>query len=74
MTQCEKVVDYMKRHGSITAREAYWNLGIMRLASRISDLKRQGYLIKSEDIKVTNRDGSESWVSKYSFLERKNNG
>lgn len=74
MTQCEKVIRYIEIHGSITAREAYWNLGIMRLASRISDLKRQGYLIKSEDIKVTNRDGSVSWVSKYSFLERKNNG
>ena len=35
MTQCEKVLEYIKTHGSITAKEAYFNLGIMRLASRI---------------------------------------
>lgn len=70
MTQCEKVLDYMNRHGSITAKQAYTQLGIMRLASRISDLKRQGYLIKSEDIKVKNRDGSHSFVAKYSFLKK----
>lgn len=70
MTQCEKVLEYIKTHGSITAKEAYFNLGIMRLASRISDLKRAGYLIRSEDIQVENRDGSKSWVSKYSFLKK----
>lgn len=67
-TQCEKIIDFMRDHGSITARQAY-HLGIMRLASRITDLKRAGYKIKSEDIKVQNRDGSSSHVAKYSFLE-----
>ena len=70
MTQCEKIIEYMKTHGSITARQAY-HLGIMRLASRISDLRRAGYKIKAEDIKVKNRDGSHSHVAKYSFLEVK---
>lgn len=35
MTQSEKIINYMKTHGSITARQAY-HMGIMRLASRIS--------------------------------------
>lgn len=68
MTQCERIIEYMKTHGSITARQAY-HLGIMRLASRISDLRRAGVKIKSEDVKVKNRDGSHSYISKYSFLE-----
>ena len=65
MTQCELVLNYMEEHGSITAKQAY-NLGIMRLASRISDLKRAGYDIKSDTIKVNCRDGSVSYVSRYS--------
>lgn len=72
-TQCEKILDYMNEHGSITAKQAY-RLGIMRLASRISNLKAAGYKIKSETIKVKNRDGSSSHVAKYSFLEVGNNG
>ena len=68
MTQCEKVLEFMKTHGSITARQAY-HMGIMRLASRISDLRTAGYKIKTEDVKVKNRDGSHSYIAKYSFLE-----
>lgn len=75
ITQCEKVLNYMKDHGSITSRQAY-HLGIMRLASRISELKTAGYKIKSESVKVKNRDGSSTYIAKYSFLknsEVKNN-
>ena len=67
-TQCEKILDYMRDHGSITARQAY-HLGIMRLASRISELRAAGMKIKTEDVKVKNRDGSFSYIAKYSFLE-----
>lgn len=40
-------------------------------SSRISDLRRAGYKIKTEDVKVKNRDGSSSYIAKYSFLEIK---
>lgn len=69
MTQCEKILNYIEEHGSITARQAY-KLGIMRLASRISDLRREGHLIKTEDIKVKNRDGSHSYIAKYSLIKK----
>lgn len=68
MTQCEKILNFIEEHGSITARQAY-KLGIMRLASRISDLRREGHLIKTEDIKVKNRDGSHSYIAKYSLIK-----
>lgn len=42
MTQIEKVYDHLKTHGSITPKEAYDRYGIMRLASRISDLRLRG--------------------------------
>ena len=69
MTQCEIVLNYIEEHGSITARQAY-KLGIMRLASRISDLKRAGFDIKSDTVKVKCRDGSVTYVSRYSMRKK----
>lgn len=68
MTQCEKIVDYIKTNGSITDRQAR-KLGVGRLASRIWDLKHAGFKIKMDFIKVKNQDGSYSHVGKYSFLK-----
>ena len=48
LTQCERIIRHLKDYGSITSREAMLEYGIMRLASRINDLKGQGYAISSE--------------------------
>jgi hypothetical protein len=55
MTQCERVVQYCKDFGSITTLQAFTDLGVTRLASRINDLKKQGYVIKSEFVTTFNR-------------------
>ena len=47
MTQCEKILDYMRLNGSITPLDALREFGCMRLASRVSDLKKLGYDITS---------------------------
>lgn len=47
MTQCEKVLDYMRHHDGISTYTAF-EMKITRLAARISDLKAQGYTITSE--------------------------
>ena len=47
-TQCERIIQYMKDFGSITTLQAFTDLGCTRLASRVTDLKKQGYNIKSE--------------------------
>ena len=54
-TQAERILQYMEDFGSITQLEALNDLGCMRLASRISDLKKKGIPIKSEVIAVKNR-------------------
>lgn len=46
-TQCDKVLEYMKTFGSITQLQALSDIGCMRLASRISDLRYQGHSIGS---------------------------
>ena len=55
--QTEKVLRYMKEFGSITSLQAMTDLGVMRLASRITDLKQSGYDIKSRFIHSKNRYG-----------------
>lgn len=64
-TQNERILDYMERFGSITQIEALNELGVMRLASRISDLRKHGYHIHSENITVKNRYGEKCCVKRY---------
>ena len=64
-TQNERIIDYMHRFGSITQYEALADLGIMRLASRISDLRRLGVAIESEMVTVKNRFQEECHVKRY---------
>jgi hypothetical protein len=66
-TQEQRILDYMVRFGGITQLEALRDLGVMRLASRISDLRQKGHDIKSETITVRNRFEEECHVSRYSL-------
>ena len=64
-TQNERILRYMKEFGSITQIEALNVIGCMRLASRISDLKRLGYPIISETEVVKNRYGEKCRIKRY---------
>lgn len=66
-TQNQRILDYIAEFGSITQLEALQDLGVMRLASRISDLKRQGYNIASSIDVVKNRYGEKCRVKRYSI-------
>lgn len=66
MTQAEMVLDYIREFGSITQLDALRDLGVMRLASRISDLKKDGYLIDSKPEAVLNRYGDKCYIKRYS--------
>lgn len=64
-TQAQRVLNYIETFGSITQMEALNDLGVMRLASRISDLKRQGHPIVSETITVKNRFEEDCYIKQY---------
>ncbi len=66
-TQAERVLAYIERFDSITQYEALQDLGVMRLASRISDLRKLGYPIKSETVAVKNRFEETCYISRYSL-------
>jgi hypothetical protein len=72
-TQNQRVLDYIAKNGSITQLEALQDLGIMRLASRVSDLKKQGCNIVSKTEAVKNRYGETCHIKRY-FLGGANNG
>lgn len=73
VTQLQRILNYMETFGSITAFDAFRDLGIMRLAARISDLRKRGYVIKSETITVKNRFDEDCCIKEYS-LEEFDNG
>lgn len=72
-TQEKRIVDYMNRFGGITQLEALRDLGVMRLASRVSALRQKGVNIRSEMVTVKNRFDEDCHISRYS-LEGEANG
>lgn len=68
INQINKIVGYCRMFGSITQREANM-LGVYRLASRISDMKRLGYWIKTDLVKVKNSDATFSRVARYTIVK-----
>jgi hypothetical protein len=65
------VLDYMKKHGRITQRDAYM-MGIYRLGARIWDLRKAGENIITTRKVVINVDGSKSNIAVYSIGEDEN--
>lgn len=68
-TQCERVLRYMNDFGSITQLEASVDLGVMRLASRISEMRKKGVAIKDNQVCVKNRYGEKRYIKEY-YLEK----
>lgn len=69
--QRQRVLNYMHNFGSITQLEAGEYLGILRLASRISELKKMGFPVKSKRVTVINRFGEKCRVARYYLEEEK---
>lgn len=71
ITQCDRILRHLKDNGSITSIEAVNEYGIMRLASRINDLRAQGIAIVSEVASGKNRYGEATHYSVYRLAEEK---
>ena len=70
MTQEQRILEYLKKNGSITQLDAYLELGVVRLPSRIFDLKQKGYNIVGEMIEVENRWKEKCNVKRYYLKEK----
>lgn len=67
MTQQERIINYMRVFGSISTYEAFTELGITKLSTRISELRKDGVGIIGTMVKRTNRFGEPCTFMQYSL-------
>lgn len=69
MTQKDRILRHLHDYGSITQLEAFRDYGIMRLASRINDIRRDGVNITVVMERTKNRYGEPVSCARYSLTE-----
>ena len=69
ITQRDRVLDYIRQFGSISSWDAYKDLGVTQLATRISELKERGYVFRKERVNTKNRFGGATHYDKYYLVE-----
>ena len=67
MTQREAILQYIKDFGSITPMQAFADLGITKLATRISEMRKDGMEFRIETVHIRNRYGKAVSYAKYSL-------
>lgn len=65
MTQKERILRHLRDFGSITSLEAIHEYGILRLGSRIYDLRKAGFNIQGETVTGKNRYGEPVHFKRY---------
>ena len=68
-THYDRVLKHLKDFGSITSLEAFQDYGITRLSATIYDLRKDGYIIHSQDVSCINRYGKKVYFAKYILME-----
>lgn len=69
MTQRDRLREFLDQGNTLMRQDAWRNLGIMEAPARISELRAEGYRIKTEMVTVTNRYGEKVKVARWSKLE-----
>ena len=65
MTQHESILKYINDFGSITPMEAFSDLGITKLATRISEMKKDGLEFSDDWVQKKNRYGKTVRFKRY---------
>ena len=69
MTQRDAILNYINEFGSITPMEAFADLGITKLATRISEMRKDGMRFKIEMVTIKGRYEKMVTYAKYSLAE-----
>ena len=69
MKQTDRLLGYLKSHGHINPLESWSELGIYRLASRICDLRKEGWNIEKEMVSVKNKYGERVTFAEYTLAQ-----
>ena len=73
MTQGDRIIAYCHLYGSISPMEAFSDLGITKLATRISELTRQGERFYRKTEHRLNRFGEKTYFMRYALTPFKEN-
>jgi hypothetical protein len=65
MTQSQRILRHLEDYGSITQMDAIRDYGIMRLASRVDELRKAGHPIITERVEGRNRYGEKCHWARY---------
>lgn len=71
MTQHDLILRYLNNFRTITPYEAFKELGITKLATRISELKKMGYVFGDRWIEDINRFGENVRYKMYFLVKRR---
>lgn len=69
IAQKDRILEYIRKFGSISSFEAYANLGITQLGARIDQLKKEGYEFKTEWESNRNRFGEKTEYKRYYLVD-----
>lgn len=69
LTQKEKVLRHLKEVGALTPVQAFFDYSIMRLATRIFELKEDGYNIETIMLKSQNKFGEPVRYAQYKLTK-----
>ena len=72
MNQREQIYDYIVVFGSITPMDAFTDLGITKLATRVSEMREEGVDIIGEWESTKNRYGKTVRYMRYRLGEQNN--
>lgn len=64
-TQKTDIIEWLRSHGSLTRAEAFYELGVAELSSRIGELEAEGFTIPRQMISVIARNGRKTKVMEY---------
>lgn len=68
-TQLDALLSYFIQNGGLTTFEAFERFGCTRLAARVLELSRKGYVFKKEPVEIVTRYGAKVTVTRYTLMK-----
>jgi len=63
--QPQRILEYLRKHGRINPLQAWTVCGVYRLSAAILILRKDGYVIETTRMDVTNKFGEQCHVGNY---------
>lgn len=66
-SQKSRILDYLKSGKVLTRLNSWTELGVLEAPARISELRQDGWAIRTDMVTVTNRYGEDVRIAKWSL-------